>query len=278
MIEVGKYNELEILRSTSVGLYLGDEEGNDVLLPNKYCPDKYELGDKLKVFVYRDHEERKVATDIEPKIFLNQFAFLKVSSVSKIGAFLDWGMEKELLVPFSEQRQKMEEDRWYVVKMLIDKETDRLYATNKTDRHISNENIGVELGEKVELLISRETELGFMAIINHAHEGLLYDSDIYQDLRVGEEVTGYIKKIRDDKKIDLSLQPQGYRNFIDQNTERVFTILQENGGFMPYNDKSDPDDIADEFGLSKKAFKKAIGALYKSRMIIISPKGIEEVK
>lgn len=278
MIKVGEYNELEILRETSVGLYLGDDENNDVLLPHKYCPEEFKIWDKLKVFVYRDHEERLVATNLDPKILLNQFAFLKVTAVSKIGAFMDWGMEKELLVPFSEQRMKMEEDRWYVVKMLLDEKTDRLFATNKLEKHISNEKVDLMIWSEVDLIITRETDLGYTAIVNQAHEGLIYDSDIFQDLRVGEEIKGYVKKVREDGKIDLSLQPQGYNNFIDKNTERVYTIMSENGGFMPFNDKSKPDDIADEFGMSKKNFKKAIGGLYRDKKITITEKGIEIVK
>lgn len=277
MIKVGQDNCLKILRETSVGLYLGDEEGEDILLPNKYVPENFEIDQEIEVFVYRDYADRKIATTLVPKIKLHQFAFLKVAAVSKVGAFMDWGLEKDLLVPFTEQRQRMQEDRWYVVYLDLEEETDRLFASNKLDKYIKNEELDVAVNDEVELIIRAETKLGYNAIINHKFQGLIFDSDIYQDLRVGEEMKGYIKNIRPDNKIDISLQPLGYQKSFDVNSDRIMEILEENGGFMPYNDKSDPDDIADEFGMSKKAFKKAIGGLYKSKLIQIEARGISKL-
>ncbi len=277
MIAVGQYNELRILRETSVGLYLGDDAGEDVLLPNKYCPKKFALDEKLTVFVYRDHEDRKVATNIAPKILLNKFAFLRVTDVSYVGAFMDWGMEKELLVPNNEQRQKMEVDRWYMVYMMLDAETDRLYASNKIEKHLDNENLTVGEGDAVELLVMQKTDLGYSVIVNNLHKGLVFENEIFKPLNIGDKLPGYVKNIREDNKLDISLQPIGYENFIDGTSQEVFAILQHNNGFMPVSDKSSPEEIYSKFGMSKKVFKKAIGSLYKEKKISISPEGIKIV-
>jgi predicted RNA-binding protein (virulence factor B family) len=276
LIPIGQHQELTILRHTSVGLYLGDESGDeDVLLPNKYCPEKFEIGDKLEVFVYRDYAERKIATNLEPKILLHEFAFLRVTAVSNIGAFLDWGLEKGLMVPFSEQRQKMEEGRWYIVYMDIDTETDRLYATNKIEKRLNNENLTIEVGEAVDLLIMQKTDLGFSVIVNQLHEGLIFESDIFTRLNIGDKVKGYVKNIRDDNKIDITLQPVGFENFNDPNCEMILSKLKAQEGFLPVTDKSTPEEIYEMFSISKKAYKKAIGTLYKQRKIMLQPDGIK---
>lgn len=275
MIEIGKYNTLEVLRDTSVGLFLGDEDGEDVLLPLKYCPAEARIGDKLEVFVYRDHEERKVATTLEPLIHLHEFSLLQVSAVTEVGAFMDWGMEKELLVPFREQRKKMEEGRWYLVYLFIDKETDRLVASNKLDKFLSNDELTVSEGEKVKLVVMRKTEIGYNVIINMRHKGLIFDSDIFREVHIGDEIEGYIKVIRPDNKIDVSLSPIGYTQFNDVNMNRVYSELQENKGSLPFSDKSSPEEIYARFGMSKKAFKKALGALYRERKISIGENSID---
>ena len=274
MIEIGKYNKLKILRQTSVGLYLGDDDGEDVLLPIKYCPEEFEIDEELNVFVYRDYAERKIATNLVPKVLLNEFAFLKVDEVSKVGAFLDWGLEKGLLVPFSEQRQNMEKDRWYVVFMALDEKTDRLYASNKINKLLQNDNLSVKKGDKVNLLVTKKTDLGYSTIVNNIHIGLIYNNEVFQDLNVGDKLEGYVKKIREENKIDISIQAQGYRNFIDKNCETIFNILKDNDGIAYINDKSSPDEIYDTFKMSKKAFKKAIGSLYKQKIIVINSKDI----
>ncbi|MCR9248926.1 MAG: S1-like domain-containing RNA-binding protein [bacterium] len=276
MIEIGRYNELIIDRETSVGLFLSDRKGNEVLLPTKYCPEEFEIDDSIEVFVYLDHEERPIATNIEPKIMLHEFAQLRVSEVNNIGAFMDWGLEKELLVPFSEQRQKMQKDRWYIVFLNYDSKTDRLYGSNKIEKWISNEPemLTVEEGEEVELLIMGKSDIGYNVIINDRHKGLIYDSEIFEDIRVGDKLPGYIKKIRTDEKIDVSLQPIGYEKFNDVNVQLLYDALIDNNGSLELNDKSSPESIYEVLGISKKAFKKALGALYKDRKVEIKESGI----
>ncbi len=277
MIEIGKYNELKILRHTSVGLYLGDESGEDVLLPNKYCPENYKLEDMIKVFVYLDYAERKVATDIIPKIHLDEFALLKVTAVENVGAFLDWGLEKELMVPFKEQRQKMEVGRWYVVYLDIDEETDRLFASNRVEKYIQNEFLTVEEGDEVELLVLTKTDLGFSVIVNNDHKGLIFENEIFKEINIGDKLKGFVKKIREENKIDISLQAIGYDNFNDTNSKIIHDALVQNNGFLAITDKSSPEEIYLQFGISKKAFKKSIGALYKDRKITMEDNGIKLV-
>lgn len=274
MIEIGRFNELEILRLTSVGLYLGDESGEDILLPNKYCPETYEIGDMIEVFVYRDYDERKIATNIIPKIFLHEFALLECVTVSEFGAFLDWGMEKHLMVPFREQRKKLEEGRWYVVYLDIDEKTDRLYASNKLNRFLQNEELTVELNQEVGLVVMSQSPMGYTVIVEHEHKGLVYDNEVFTELNVGDVITGYVRAIREDNKLDISLHPIGYVNAKDHNCEIIYEELRVHSGFLPLTDKSSPQVISEYFGISKKAFKKAIGALYKERKIEIGPKGI----
>lgn len=278
MIPIGQHQQLTILRHTTVGLYLGDEEGDeDVLLPNKYCPEDFELGDQLNVFVYRDYEERKIATNLMPKILLHQFALLRVTSVSNIGAFLDWGLEKELLVPFREQRQKMVEGRWYIVYLDLDEKTDRLYATNKIEKRLKNDVLTVREGEQVDLIVMKKTDLGFSVIVNQQHEGLIFDNDIFTKLNIGDKIKGYVKVIRDDNKMDISLHPMGFENFNDPNCEMILKKLKAQKGFLPITDKSTPEEIYKQFGISKKAYKKAIGTLYKQRQVTLEPEGIKLV-
>ena len=278
MIEIGRSNELRILRNTSVGLYLGDESGEEVLLPNKYCPEKFELQDKIEVFVYHDHEERKVATKIRPKILLNEFELLQVTAVTNVGAFMDWGLEKDLLVPFREQRHKMQEGKWYIVYLDVDRKTDRLYASNRIDDFLQNRVLTVERGEEVSLLVFQKTDLGFSVIVNNIHKGLLFRNEIFKELNIGDKIIGFVKNIREDNKLDISIQRIGYENFNDCNSELIFHKLVENEGFLPVTDKSSPEEIRRQFGISKKAFKKSIGALYKQRKITILPEGIKSIK
>lgn len=272
-MEIGIHHELEILRETSVGLFLGNDEEEEVLLPNKYCPEEYEIGDHLKVFVYLDYAEREIATTLKPKILLDQFALLEVTMVTEVGAFMDWGLEKNLLVPFREQRERMVEGRWYVVRMMLDEQTDRLFATNKIEKHLQNEALTIDEGEKVEILVLRKTDLGYSVIIDDLHIGLIYDNEIFQPIRVGDKRSGFVKRIREDNKIDISLQAIGYSNSIDANTQKLIDLLQANNGFIPINDKSSPEKIYALLGISKKAFKKAAGGLYKNRKISFEDNG-----
>ena len=274
MIPVGKYSELEIVRSTDNGLYLKDAFNEEVLLPNKYCPTKYTYGDKLKVFVYLDHEARKVATTLTPKILLNEFASLKVKSASDIGAFMDWGMEKDLLVPFREQAVPMEEGENYVVQLSLDHKTSRLYASSKIENRFEEGRPPFSPGQEVEVLIYRETELGYPVVVNSLYGGMVFRNEVFKPVKVGDQLKGFVKKVREDNKVDISLQPIGYTNFNDPNAEMVYQKLIESDGKLKLGDKSDAEDIYKTFGISKKAYKKAIGALYKQKKILIKPDGI----
>lgn len=277
MIEQGKQIELKIVKRATFGLFLGDESGEEVLLPNKYCSEEMKPGDQIKVFVYKDSEGKKIATTLTPKIYLHEFALLKVSAVTGVGAFMDWGLEKELMVPFREQKQKLEVDRWYIVYLDLDLKSDRLYASNRVERFLQNDQLSVKEGEEVTLVVLQKTDLGYSVIINHAHKGLIFDNEIFREIRVGDKLRGYVKRIREDQKIDISLQAIGFRNFNDANSELIYKKLEENEGFLAFTDKSTPEEIYAQFGISKKAFKKSLGALYKQKLIDIQPDGIKRL-
>lgn len=278
MIELGKYNVLKIKIDTTVGLQLSDESGEEILLPTKYCPPNAKIGDTITVFVHNDNEGKMVATTQKPKFVLGEFSLLQVKAVADgVGAFLAWGVDKDLMVPFREQKQKMEEGRWYIVYLDIDLETDRLYGSSRIERFLQNEIITVNENEEVEVLIWKKTDLGFSVIVNNIHQGLIFENEIFSELNVGDKLKGYVKNIREDNKIDISLQPAGYENFNDANAEIVFKALERNRGYLHFTDKSSPEEIYTTFGMSKKAFKKAIGALYKMRKIEINPDGIKLV-
>lgn len=278
MITPGKYHELTILRSTSVGLYLGDEEDNDILLPTKYCPEDFEIGDTVRVFVYRDSEDRLIATNLTPAIALHEFAFLKVKEVGGMGAFLDWGLEKDLLVPFAEQKVKMQEGKSYVVYLELDAETDRLFASSKIEKFLENDFLRVEEGEEVDLIPFHHSELGYSVIVNKMHLGLLYDSDVFRRLSLGDELKGFVKKIRPDNKLDITLQPLGYEKFNEVNTQLLYDTLRAHDGFLELTDNSSPAQIYAVLGISKKAYKKAVGALYKDRKIALEENGLRLVE
>lgn len=280
MLEIGKYNTLTILRDTKVGLFLGNttDDKDDILLPNKYVPKVFEIGEEITVFVYLDHEERPVATTLQPYILVNEFALLRVNYINQIGAFMDWGMEKDILVPFKEQARPMEKGKRYLVYLYLDEKTNRLVASSKTNQFLSNENITVEKGEEVDLIVSHITELGINVIINEKHKGLLYKDEVYDEsIRTGDRAVGYIKNIRPDGKIDVSLQKQGYEN-IEPNAEKIVDELRASRGFLRLNDNSHPEDIKTVLKMSKKTFKKAIGSLYKDKLIEIKDDGIYLVK
>jgi len=273
MIELGNYNELEILRDTSVGLFLGSEGGTEILLPNKYVPRNYEIGDKLNVFCYLDHDERPVSTSLDPFVKRNKFGFLQVAEVNNIGAFLDWGLEKHLLVPFREQREKMKEGQWYVIYCYLDEQSFRLVASNKLDKFLDNEKLTVKKGEQVDLIITRLTDLGWEVIINDRHKGLIYGNEVYRKISIGTKTMGFVKNVRPDNKIDISLQPLGVES-LEPTANKILSRLEESEGYLPLHDKSKPDDISNELQMSKKSFKKGIGVLYKARKIEIKEDGI----
>ncbi|WP_411894940.1 S1 RNA-binding domain-containing protein [Winogradskyella sp. A2] len=276
MMKLGEYNTLEILRDTEPGLFLGDEEGNEVLLPNRYVPEEFEIGDKLDVFVYLDNEERPVSTTDKPYITKGDFALLRCNQVTKYGAFLDWGLVKELFCPFKEQAFKMKSGGWYLVHCYLDEETERLVASSKTNRFLDNKELTVSKFEEVDLIVSHPSEIGMNVIVNKKHLGLVFKDDIYKDLSVGDRIKGIVKKVRHDNKLDIQLSQIGYRN-IEPNAEYILEELKDNSGFIPLNDKSDPNDIKEQLQMSKKSFKKAVGSLYKERLITIEKEGIRLV-
>lgn len=269
-MKVGEYNNLKVLRATSVGLYLGDENDNDVLLPHKYIPESFEIGQDMEVFIYRDSEDRLIATTLTPKVLLYQFAILEVVGTSSIGAFVDWGLEKDLLIPFREQNHKLSVGQYTPIYLYLDTETDRLVASAKINKFFQNEEeITLKTGEKVDILVFEKTDLGYNVVINNKYKGLVYENEIFGRLAWGDETTAYIKKIREDGKIDVSLQPIGFKNARDKNTKKILEKLSENAGVLHLSDSSDPLDIMNQLGMSKKAFKKAIGGLYKDGTIKI---------
>lgn len=274
MIKLGEYNTLTILRETEPGLYLGDDEDNVVLLPHKYKPEEYEIGQELKVFVYLDNEERPISTTLDPFLELNTFGYLHCSAVTEFGAFMDWGLEKQLFVPFKEQARPMKQGSWYIVYLYLDEKTNRLVGSSKTNNFLQNDNLTVKPYEEVEILVTHITEKGANAIVNGLHKGLIYAEDIFEDIRSGDRIKAYIKNIREDNKIDLVLQVPGYRS-IEPNANYIREELEAAGGFLPLHDKSSPDDIKNQLGMSKKSFKKAIGTLYKDKQILIKEDGIE---
>ena len=273
MIELGRINNLEILRDTSVGLFLGDEEDNDVLLPNKYVPTTYEIGEKIKVFCYLDYDERPVATTLEPDIMLGEFRLLQVAEINEFGAFMEWGLEKHLLVPFREQRVKMKEGQWYVVHCYLDERSGRLVASNKLDKFLSNDNVDLKEWEQVDLVVTRQTDLGWEVIVNERHKGLVYFNEVFKPINIGDVIPGCVKTIRKDNKLDISLQPLGAK-VLEPAAKKIYEVLIENGGFLGLHDKSAPEEIRDVFQMSKKTFKKGLGTLYKDRKINIESDGI----
>lgn len=276
MIELGNYNTLKILRETAVGLFLGDDDVDDLLLPLKYVPDDFRIGDDINVFCYLDHEERPIATTLKPLIKRNSFGCLRVAEVNDFGAFLDWGLEKHLLVPFREQQTKMIEGESYVVFCYLDEKTFRLVASSRLDKFTENEEISLNPKEEVDLLVSRRSELGWNVIINNKYEGLVFKSEVFQPMKVGATLKGYVKKIREDNKIDISLKPIGHLG-LEPAAKQIFEQLELANGYIPIHDKSSPEDIQGMFQMSKKTFKKAIGALYKERKIEIKSDGIYQV-
>jgi uncharacterized protein len=276
-MEIGRYNTLEMLRTTSVGAFLGDKEGNDVLLPTKWIPEGTQIGDILNVFVYTDSEDRPIATTLTPHAVVNEFGFMRVNDVNDVGAFLDWGIEKDLFVPYREQRMKMQEGRSYVVYLYFDITTGRVAASNRLNRFLDNDSLTVKEGDEVALLVYERTELGYKVIINHLHTGVVYGNEVIRPLNVGEKHVGYVRKVREDNKLDISLQPIGYAA-VEPNSQRILDLLKATKGFLPFTDRTDPEIIRQKLGMSKKVFKKAVGLLYRERRITIEDNGIRLVE
>lgn len=275
-VEIGKVNKLKVLREVSIGVYLDGDTIGDVLLPKRYVPEGTKEGDEVEVFIHLDSEDRLIATTERPLAQVGEFAWLKVVSVSKFGAFLDWGLMKDLLVPFREQKEKMEKDRYYAVYVYFDDETGRIVASAKVDRFLDNVSPDYNPGDEVKLFVVGRTELGYKAVINGLHSGLLYYNQVFKPLQLGQQTKGYIARVREDEKIDLLLERPGYEK-VDELSQKLLDALQKAGGFLPLTDKSVPADIEQRLGMSKKTFKKAIGALYKQRLIELLPDGIKQL-
>ena len=275
-MKIGEMNELTLLRFTSVGAYLGDDQGNDVLLPNKYITDEMDLDDVINVFVYRDSEDRAVATTETPKIKLNGFAFLKVTAVNYFGAFVDWGLEKELMVPFREQNLKLEEGRYYLTCLLLDESTDRVFGSTRVNRYFEFCDHEFDPDEEVSLLICETTDLGVKVVVNDRYSGMIFHNDISRPIKRGDWTTGYVSNVREDGKLDVRLDKTGYVK-VEGSAERLLEILKVKKK-LSITDKSDPEVIRETVGMSKKTFKQAVGNLYKQRLISLEPDSITYIE
>lgn len=271
-MQIGTYHDLEVAKEVDFGVYLNSPIG-ELLLPTKYVPEGLKVGEVIHVFIYKDSEDRPIATTLEPYAQLDEFASLEVKDSNAHGAFLDWGLEKDLFVPKKEQHEPFQLGKRYIVRVCMDHKTERLIGTSKLKPFLKEADEHLQEGQSVELLIYRKTDKGYMAVIDQTYAGLIYENEIFEPIAVGDVKTGFIKKIREDDKIDLSLNKTG-RVAVDDNREVVIELLKKNDGFMPYHDKSDAEDIAQVFNMSKKGFKKAIGGLYKDKLIKIESNGI----
>lgn len=274
MIKTGHYLDLKYGRDTLQGWYLCDENGEEVLLPNKYCDPNAKEGDDITVFIYRDSEDRIVATTREPKIELYRFAPLEVVAATPIGAFLDWGLEKDLFVPFKEQYKRMRPGDTVVVFLYRDEKTDRLLASGRISKWLNHMEVPLSPNTPVETLIFEANERGYKVIVDQRYQGMIYRNEVYQPLFVGDTVQGFVRLVRENGLIDVSMQPLG-RGKVKGNTDVILDALKEQEGFIELNDKSTPEDIKIQLNMSKKAFKEAVGKLYKERKIILTENGIQ---
>lgn len=268
MIKLGEVNNLLVNRGSAMGFFLIDTSGEEVFLPFKYAPDNLQLKDVIDVFVYNDSEDKIIATTQRPKITINSFAALKVVDAASFGAFMDWGLDKDLLVPFKEQATKMYDHKSYVVYLFLDETSDRLVATTKLNRYLDNTDCDLKANQEVDLLVFEDFDLGYFAIINNKYKGLIYKNEIYSPIKVGDSLKGYVKQIKEGNLIDLSLQKIGFEN-IDINSQLILDYLKKHNGVIALHDNSDPDDIRKLLGMSKKTFKKAIGILYRQKLVKI---------
>ncbi len=276
-MELGEYNTLEVLREAEHGYYLGDEEGNDVLIPMKWVPDNIEIGGEIEVFVYKDSYDRPIATTMKPFGTVGDFVKLKVKQVSNTGAFADWGLEKDLLIPYKEQPKiRLEEGQEVLVFIFLDEVTDRIAATTRLHLVLDNDELDIEEGEKVEIKIWKKTDLGYSVVINDEYLGLLYHQDVFEEIEIGETRNAFVKRIKTgkaEKQIDVSLR-KFVGEMVEPDAQLILDTLKKTGSFIPFNDKSSPEDIKKHFKMSKKAFKRAVGNLYKKRLIKIMKNGI----
>jgi len=272
-VEMGRINRLRIIRRSDAGVWLDGRERGEIFMPRRYAGKDIMTGDDVDVFIFPDTGNQFLATTKRPYAMIGEYALLTVAAVTPVGAFLDWGLEKDLLVPFSEQKEKMEEGRSYIVHVHLDKRTNRIVASSKLNRFMSKQPAGFAEGQSVDLLICTQTEIGYKAIIDNTRWGILYKNEVFQPLKKGQRLRGFIKNVRDDGKIDLCLQLPGYAQ-IEGAAEKIIGTLKSQGGFIRVTDKSPSAIIYSMFGMSKKTYKKAIGSLYKRRLIAIEEHGI----
>lgn len=273
MLQIGNYNTLRITKLVSFGVYLDGGDGKEILLPTRYVPKGAKVDDEVQVFIYHDNEGRLIATTLHPKAVVGEFAFMRVKSVNSTGAFLDWGLMKDLLVPFKEQKMAMREGKWYLVYVHLDHLTGRIVASARVEKFLGNVPPEYESNQEVNLLVADDTEIGYKVIVNDLHWGMIYHNQVFQRLEKGERLKGYVKGVREDDKLDISLQPLGYQK-VDGISQRILEALQMKDGYLPVHDKSDPEEIYSLFRCSKKAFKQAIGSLYKQHRIRMEADGI----
>jgi uncharacterized protein len=273
MLKIGKYNTLKVVKFVDFGAYLEGGKNIEILMPARYVPDDCQIGDWVDVFVYPDSEDRPVATTEKPKAQVGEFACLQVISLNEVGAFLDWGLLKDLLVPFREQKARMVEGRWYIVYVYLDEKTNRIVASAKIDKFLDLFESDFEEGDEVDLLIAQHTDLGYKAIVNDTFWGILYENEVFEELIPGQRRKGYIQRVREDGKLDLMLHKAGYEK-IGEIAELILQKIKENEGFVPITDKSPAEEIYKTFGISKKTYKKAIGELYKKRIVALEEKGV----
>lgn len=276
MIQVGLYNTLKVCRKVDFGFYL-DDGAEGILLPKRYAPPGLLINDMLKVFLYHDGENRLIATTEGPKGIVGDIVLLKCVSTTGAGAFLDWGLMKDLFVAKSQQLSGMHVDGEYLVKIYLDEQTNRIAATEKIEFQLSNEELTVKELEQVDLLVYRKTDIGYVMIINNLHTGILHNNEVYRDIHIGDHFKGFVKKILVNNKIDVLIGKSGYQRVEDE-AGKIVRLLQENNGYLPYHDKSSPEDIYGFFGMSKKTFKMTVGALYKEHKIELAKTGIKLVE
>lgn len=274
MIQLGKFNDLKVSKAEDSGYILIDDEGTEIFLPSEKTDKELEEGATVSVFVYPGILGAKKATLKKPLIALGEFAFLTVSSTDEQGVYVDWGMEKDLLIPPKQEGERMEEGESYIIFMYQDRESGKLYGSNKIEKRLSNDDLTIEEGEAVDVMVQRESDMGFAVIVNHRHRGLVFENEVFQDLHVGDTMKGYVKKIQPENRLDITIRPMGYRNTVDPDVQTVLNALEDSQGVLPLTDKSKPDLIMVELNMSKKAFKRAIGSLYKERKIEIKEDGI----
>jgi uncharacterized protein len=269
MADLGKMNRLEVIKKVDFGVYLDGGSDGNILLPRRYVPDPCEIGQELDVFVYLDSEDDIIATTETPKAMVGKCAYLKVKEVNPVGAFLDWGLPKDLLVPYREQNKPLEEGKSYVVYLYLDS-TDRIVASTRLDHRLYEESRYLKPHQEVDLMVYSRSPMGYKVVVNDVHLGLIFRDEAFKPLRFGQKMKGFVKNIREDGKIDLTLQKRTQKGR-QELTEQIITYLQNNGGSSSLTDKSPPDDIYHEFNVSKGTYKKALGALYKARRISITP-------